>query len=386
MKKIIIISTLLLLTTGNSFSQKLEHLRPIPVTEISLVTHDTSSYKSPVAKQLCSYIDTSITFYDCRNDKGTIGYVLDYHKPRLFKSYLSSWGEDEENAITSEGYSIFVGLKEVQRAEFLLAKELDLKADSSQTIQRALTAPRFYQYVRQYSFYRTMDGDTCVKINFAIPDIYNCLDSYYQDPCDGGDSFWRATLNLSKKRILNYDVNGPEIITVDGRSKEPKGLSRKCIFRNGTLYREKVITYDQLPKKVRTKVERTDDTTNVYIEVNCKGTLYYIVFSDSTQKGYRQDGTWLFTGAENLFSGDLPAEKLLKVPHINKMLSFIRDDMSRRGRDFKKYGKLISLEVVDKHYVIHIWYYPNIDYYKMWAAYTFDQKGDFVGIDIDGWH
>lgn len=236
MKKIIIISTLLLLTMGNSFSQELEHLRPIPVTGISLVTHDTSSYKSPVAKQLCSYIDTSITFYDCRNDKGTIGYVLDYHKPRLFKSYLSLWGDEEENAITSEGYSIFVELKEVRRAEILLAKELDLKADSSQIIQRALTAPRFYQYVRQYSFYRTMDGDTCVEINFAIPDEYNCVDSYYYDPCDGGDVFWRATLNLSKKRILNYYVNGPEIITVKGRSKEPKGLRRNCIFRNGTLY------------------------------------------------------------------------------------------------------------------------------------------------------
>ena len=75
-----------------------------------------------------------------------------------------------------------------------------------------------------------------------------------------------------------------------------------------------------------------------------------------------------------------------KVPHIKKMLSYIHDDMSRRGRDFKNYGKLISLEVVDKHYVIHIWYYPNIDYYKMWAAYTFDHNGDFVGIDIDGLH
>lgn len=386
MKKFIIATTLLLLTVGTTFSQKLEHLRPIPVTEISLVTHDTSSHKSPIAKQLCSYIDTSITFYACRNDKGTVGYVLDYHKPRLFRSYLSSWGEDEENAITSEGYSIFVGLKEVQRAEFLLAKELDLKADSSQTIQRALTAPRFYQYVRQYIFYVEEDGDTCVSINFAIPGEYDCLNSRYLMVWDGGDDYWNAVLNLSKGQILHYYVNGPEIITVKGRSTEPHGLSRKCIFRNGTLYREKVITYNQLPKKVRTKVERPDDTTNVYIEVNCKGTLYYIVFSDSIQKGYRQDGTWLFTGAENLFSGNLTAEKLLKVPHINKMLSFIRDDMSRRGRDFKKYGKLISLEVVDKHYVIHIWYYPNIDYYKMWAAYTFDQKGDFVGIDIDGWH
>ena len=231
-----------------------------------------------------------------------------------------------------------------------------------------------------------MDGDTCVKINFAIPDIYNCLDSYYKDPSDGGDSFWRATLNLSKKRILGYYVNGPEIITVKGRSKEPQGLHRNCIFRNGTLYREKVIPYNQLPQKVQAKVESPRDTTNVYIKVNHKGELYYIVFTDSIQKGYRQDGTWLFTGAENLFSGDLPAEKLQKVPHIHKMLSYIHEDMSRRGRDFGKFGRLISIETVSNHYVIHIWYYPDIDYYKMWAAYTFDHKGDFVGIDIDGLH
>lgn len=137
---------------------------------------------------------------------------------------------------------------------------------------------------------------------------------------------------------------------------------------------------------MQTKVEKPADTTNVYIKVNHKGELYYIVFTDSIQKGYRQDGTWLFTGAENLFSGDLPAEKLQKVPHIHKMLSYIHEDMSRRGRDFGKFGRLISIETESNHYVIHIWYYPDIDYYKMWAAYTFDHKGDFVGIDIDGLH
>lgn len=383
MKKIIIATTLLLLTIGTTFSQELEHLRPIPVTEISLVKHDTSSYKSPISKQLCSYIDTSITFYECRNDKGIVGFLLNYHVTQPFRGYMSIW---EHTSNSSEGITIHAGLKEVQRAEILLAKELDLKADSSQTIRRALTAPWFYQYVRQYIFYVEEDGDTCVSINFAIPGEYDCLNSRYLMVSDGGDDYWRATLNLSQNRILYYYVNGPEIKTVTGRNKEPHGLSRNCIFRNGTLYREKVITYNQLPKKVRTKVERPDDTTNVYIEVNYKGKLYYIVFSDSIQKGYRQDGTWLFTGAENLFCGDLPERHLQKVPHINKMLSYIHDDMSRRGRDFKKYGKLISLEVVDEHYVIRIWYYPSIDYYKMWAAYTFDQNGDFVGIDIDGLH
>lgn len=381
MRKLLLI--IALFSMGNIFAQELERLRPIPVTEISLVTRDTSRYRSSIAKQRCFYIDTSITFYECRNDRGVVGFLLEFHNNRTFRDYKSTW---DQSSNSWRDIAVHAGLKEVQRAEILLAKELDLKADSSQIIQRALTAPRFYQYVRQYSFYRTMDGDTCVEINFAIPDEYNCVDSYYYDPCDGGDDFWRATLNLSKKRILNYYVNGPENITVKGRSKEPKGLRRNCIFRNGTLYREEVITYNQLPEKVQTKVEKPADTTNVYIKVNHKGELYYIVFTDSIQKGYRQDGTWLFTGAENLFSGDLPAEKLQKVPHIHKMLSYIHEDMSRRGRDFGKFGRLISIETVSNHYVIHIWYYPDIDYYKMWAAYTFDHNGDFVGIDIDGLH
>ena len=137
---------------------------------------------------------------------------------------------------------------------------------------------------------------------------------------------------------------------------------------------------------MQTKVENPYDSTNVYKEVHREDKLYYIIFSGGIQKGYRDDGTWLFTGSENLFSGDLPENQLQKVPHIKKMLSYIHDDMSRRGRNFQKYGKLISLEVLDKHYVIHIWYYPSIDYYKMWAAYTFDREGNFEGIDIDGLH
>ena len=374
---------IVLFSIGDVIAQELEHLRPISVTEISLATRDTSSYKSPIAKQLCSYIDTSITFYECRNDKGTVGFLLDLHDSRPFHGYKAIW---EHTSNSSEGIAIHAGLKEVQRAEILLANELDLKADSSQIIRRALTAPRFYQYARQYIFYVEEDGDTCASINFAIPEEFDCLNNRYLMVCDGGDDYWNAVLNLSKGQILNYYVNGPEIKTVMGRNKEPHGLIRNCIFRNGTLYREEAITYNQLPKKVQTKVENPHDTTNAYIEVHHTGQLYYLIFSNSIQKGYRDDGTWLFTGAEDLFCGDLPENQWQKVPHIKKMLSYIHDDMSRRGRDFPKYGKLISLEVVDKHYVIHIWYYPDIDYYKMWAAYTFDRKGDFVGIDIDGLH
>ena len=170
MKKIIFATILILMTVGTGFAQELEHLRPIPVTEISVATHDTSKYKSPIAKQLCSYIDTSITFNECRNDTGVVGYLLDFHDNQPFRVYRSIW---KHTSNSSEGIAIHVGLKEVQRAEILLAKELDLKADSSQEIQRALTAPRFYQYTRQYIFYVEEGGDTCVSINFAIPEEYN---------------------------------------------------------------------------------------------------------------------------------------------------------------------------------------------------------------------
>lgn len=74
MKKLLLI--IALFSMGNIFAQELERLRPIPVTEISLVTRDTSRYRSSIAKQRCFYIDTSITFYECRNDRGVVGFFV----------------------------------------------------------------------------------------------------------------------------------------------------------------------------------------------------------------------------------------------------------------------------------------------------------------------
>ncbi|MBR6064770.1 MAG: hypothetical protein IKP54_11530 [Bacteroidales bacterium] len=383
MKKAFLASIILgVVMLNNSIAQELEHLRPVQVTEISLVRHDSLIYKNPIAQIICADVDTSITFFECLNAKGIVGYLLDYHHNKYFRSFNTIWGN---NSNSSEGTTIHVGLKEVQQTENLLAKELDLKTDSAQRIPEVFTAPRFYQSMRQYIFYVEADGDTCVMVNCVAPDETDCIRSRYLAVLDGGDEYWHAVLNLSKKQVLFYSINGPMLYIVKGRSKEPhglKGLQKKSFFHYGNGWDEKLILYSKLPKLIRTKIKNSQDINKIYRQTSISGKHYYTIFIDSIQQGYRSDGKCLFIASENLYSGDLPAEKLQEVPYIEQMLNYIHEDMSRRGRNFDKYGKLLSLEVVRNHYIIHIWYYPDIDYYKMWAAYTFDCHGKFIGIDI----
>lgn len=375
-------SLLLLIMVEHSFAQKLEHLQPVQITDISLVKRDTTPLQNAFQRTICANNDTNFIFYECRNQTGVVGYVMNYRTNRHYVGYLSIWGN---YTIMSDGTSMSAGLSEVQHAELLLAKELDLRADSSQRIERALTAPRFYQYIRQYIFYVEADGDTCAHVNFVIPDTFtiNCLSRIYLRVCDGNDDYWQATLNLSKNQILDYYIDGPTIVMMKGRSQEPHGLHYQCVFRNGRGVREDIIPFSELPQKVQNQVNNPQDSTLICKRTRHKGHYYHTVFADDIQKSYKKNGKWMFIGDADLYSGNLPTESLQHVPHIKQMLSYIHDDMSRRGRDFKKYGKLISVEIVNKHYVIHVRYCPNIIYYRMRAAYTFNHNGDFVGIDID---
>lgn len=382
MRRLFLILLVALFSAGSVAAQKLEHLKPVQITSMSLVKRDNKPSQNAFQGFICADIDTNFTFYECRNHSGTVGYVLNYRTHRHYVGYISIWGND---TIMSDGTTMSAGLSEVQHTESLLANELDHRADSSQRIERALTAPRFYQYIRQYIFYVEADGDTCVHVNFVIPDTFeiNCLNRIYLNVCDGDDDYWKATLNLSKNQILDYYINGPTIVIMKGRSQEPRGLHNKCVFLNGRWVKEEIIPFSKLPQKVQNQVENPQDTTLIYKCTRHKGRSYYTIFADNIQRSYRTNGTWMFIGHEDLYSGKLPSESLQHIPHIKQMLSYIHDDMSRRGRDFKKYGKLISVEIVNKHYVIHVGYGSNINYYRMRAAYTFNRNGDFVGIDID---
>ena len=378
MKRKILVTIMLIgvVMLNSSIAQELEHLRPVQVTEISLVRHDSTQFQNAFQRHLCSYIDTNITFYECRNNTATVGYLL---KVRDSHDRFNAYIRDKN------GTPILVGLTEVQRAENLLAKELDLLADKAQYIQRALTAPHFYQYIRQYVFYLTTKGDTCVLINFTIPDNGTCLDRMFHAQCDGDDTYWVATLNLSKGQIQEYYINGPTIFVVKGRNKEPHGLGNQCVFLNGRWRHEKTIPYSKLPQKIKNLVTNPQDTTLIYEQSLYKGHYYYAIFTDSIQRGYHANGKWMFTGAKELYWGNLPVESLQSVQHIKQMLTYIHEDMSRRGQDFAINGKIISLEVVKRHYVIHIKFKPEDIYCASWVAYTFDLNGNFVGIDL-GWY
>ena len=195
-----------------------EPLKAVKVTTLARVQYDPADFS---ASNQFQRPDTLWRFFECRNDTGVVGYVMEPKDP----SYAVLWGGRGK-----EDSDFKACVAEVQRAETLLARTLDLLADTAQNIQRALTSPRFYQYVRQYLFFINPEGDTCVHVNFIMQDDHIFPDRRYLEQCDGDDTYWKADLNLTKARLTSYYVNGPIIYYVKGRSKVPQGLYRNTFF------------------------------------------------------------------------------------------------------------------------------------------------------------
>ena len=127
---------------------------------------------------------------------------------------------------------------------------------------------------------------------------------------------------------------------VKGRCKEPhglKGLQKKSFFHYGNGWDEKLILYSKLPKLIRTKIKNSQDINKIYRQTSISGKHYYTIFIDSIQQGYRSDGKCLFIASENLYSGDLPAEKLQEVPYIEQMLNYIHEDHHQLRYLFQKF-------------------------------------------------
>ena len=395
-----------ILLSLSSFAQIPPHLVPVEITE--MVPVDRIDNQDTRSNPCSDWVDPNIRFTACLNADGVVGYLLEPKDDSYLKLTLSDMDLRRCGA----------RLREVQRAEALFAKVIDLRVDSAQEIHRAFTAPRFYQYVRQYVFFLNPDGDTCVHINCIMREESYCPPRpgrQYVVVCDGDDDYWTADLNLTRGRLLSFHVNGPEIWLVPGRNNEPRGVYRETVFGR-SAWSEKNCSFDQLSTAVQRSVLLKMDTTQisryqcfsqkfmwgirekkngeqVFWRKRYKSALYYRVYVDRICWGYNKKGQRLYVAKSVRWEDSDEDEKywsldrkdLSHIAGVDKMLDAISQDMSARGRDFAKYGGICWVEQVGDRYVLAVVYNTSVPADALTAYYTFDRNGRMEGVTLENW-
>lgn len=402
MKRILVFLFFLLLMQHVS-AQAPPHLEPVTISEMVPVEIDFDKERQQSGFRFHPS-DTNYRFTECRNAEVTVGYLIEAKDCVFLVGILL--GHQFEDCCE-------VGLQDVQRAENMLAKVLDRRADSAQIIQRAFTAPYFYQYIRQYAFYLNPEGDTCVHINcIHIREVmpkerffHSRMrpDLRYIVVLDGSDDFWNADLNLTKDKLLTYDVNGPTIHYVDGRNNEPRGLYQKTLFQIWWPIQEPY-SFEQLPTAVKeaalSQIDKTEITECVYFSTKYiwayrekkdgsgvskrkryKKGDYYKIYSDTICRGFDAKGRLVYIGNVK-YLGRLDPIYLNRIDGIDMMMAAIEQDMSARGRNFGKYGFIQWVEQVGDRYVIAVVYNPPIPADFFCAYYTLDSKGQVEGVTL----
>lgn len=402
MKRILVFLLFLLLMQHVS-AQAPPHLEPVTISEMVPVEIDFDKERQQSGFRFHPS-DTNYRFTECRNAEGTVGYLIEAKDCVFLVGILL--GHQFEDCCE-------VGLQDVQRAETMFAKVMDRRADSAQIIQRAFTAPYFYQYIRQYAFYLNPEGDTCVHINcIHIREVmpkerffHSRMrpDLRYIGVLDGSDNFWNADLNLTRGKLLTYDVNGPTIHEVDGRNNEPRGLYQKTLFQIWWPIQEPY-SFEQLPTAVKKAVLSQIDTVGIsgyqhfstkYIwayrekkdgsgvskRKRYKKGDYYKIYSDTICHGFDAKGRLVYIGNVK-YLGRLDPIYLNRIDGIDMMMAAIEQDMSARGRNFGKYGYIQWVEQVDDRYVIAVVYNPPIPADFFCAYYTLDSKGQVEGVTL----
>ena len=401
MKRILVFLFFLLLMQHVS-AQAPPHLEPVTISEMVPVEIDFELERQQSSGFI--RVDTNYRFTECRNAEGTVGYLIEAKDCVFLVGILL--GHQFEDCCE-------VGLQDVQRAETMLAKVLDRRADSAQIIQRAFTAPYFYQYIRQYVFYLNPEGDTCVHINCihireVMPEerfFHSRMrpDLRYIVVLDGSDDFWNADLNLTKDKLLTYDVNGPTIHYVDGRNYEPRGLYQKTLFQSWWPIQESY-SFEQLPTAVKKAVlsqidpvgisgyqhfstkyiwayREKKDGSGVSERKRYKKGDYYKIYSDTICRGFDAKGRMVYIANEE-YMGRLEPIYLNRIDGIDTMMAAIERDMSARGSNFGKYGYIQWVEQVGDRYVIAVVYNPPIPADFFCAYYTLDSKGQVEGVTL----
>ena len=166
-----------------------------------------------------------IAFYAIHDGNSLIGYLMEPKDD--FANWILSGFELKENGSHALRD---ISLEELREAEQLMVDILNAFVDSAQEVHRCFTPPRFYEHGRQYLFYSDTLGHRCLHVTFYD---YGKEDKHLRRQlavCDGGDGFWQADFDLTTRKLKWFNVNGPSIYPVPGRSKETRGLLRQSLF------------------------------------------------------------------------------------------------------------------------------------------------------------
>lgn len=355
-KKIIVSLIILIFLSFASRSQEPERLQPKEMTTLSAVDE-------------ASQPQDSIAYYAIRNGDSLIGYLME-PKDDLVSGWTLNFILHENGIHALRG----ITLEELRNAEQQMVDILNAVVDSSQEVHRCFTPPRFYDHGRQYLFYIDTLGHRNLFVTFHD---YGKDNEYLRRlllVCDGDDGFWRAKFDLTEQKLKWFDVNGPTVYAVPGRSKEPRGLlqqSRFHFWTPGLTYKN--IDEEKLPESAKAfcdqqmtkNLRRRSDGIYLY-DIHNGPTAYFDKKGNfmALVKDYRSD-----TGInlDEYFSTMMPNRKI--------MLDKIHKDMHRHG--FVGEAWLFLVERIKGKWLIGI---TAFDSYQT-TYYTFDDKGQLIGVD-----
>ena len=373
MKKLLLIAFCLLpLIAGG---QDLIGLRPMRVVSIAPVPKDTASCSE--LDFLSAGSDTLIDFYACSGEEGVVGYLM-----KTADFFQRSFFQAKVKGTLLDG----AWLNEVQRAEEVLAEVLNRRADSAQMIPECLTASHYNLFTRQYIIYLNKVGDTCAYIN--------CLKGKYHHPerrfimvNDGGDNYWQAKLNLTRRQLMDIRSNGPVVTYVESLSRKPQVLDKGIFFtQQNDAYFD--CYYEDLPRIVRNHLpkEYPIDMLTKYKSFKYEGHDYYIVsYSNGYEVGFNSSGQWMSL----LRWQGITQEEVQRMTGRTKVYDAVVREMAARGYRFPQYGHIRWVERVKNNYVLNIRYTPSNDPASpgnandMDATLIIDRKGCLVDFIIN---
>lgn len=376
MKKLLPIAFCLLPLIASG--QDLTRLHPMRVVSIAPVPKDTTRHSE--LDLLSDGSDTLIDFYACSGDKGVVGYLM-----KTTDFFQRSFFQAKVNGTLLDG----AWLTEVQRAEEVLAEVLNRRAASAQMIPECLTAPHCNLFTRQYIIYLNKGGDTCAYINCFMEEDYHHPERRFVTVNDGGDSYWQAKLNLTRRQLIDTRIDGPIVVYAKIHKRDSEEPDSRIVFNQRNDNKSYFdCYYEDLPRRVRNHLpkEYPIDMLTKYKGFKFAGHNYYTVsYSNGYEVGFNSCGQWI-----SLFRWQgIVQEEVQRMTGKTKVYDAVVREMAARGYRFPQYGHIRWVERVKNNYVVNIRYTPSNDPASpgnandMDATLIIDKKGLFVDFIIN---